>query len=59
MSTIKVASVQFQHRANDKRYNSDVIDRFTRDAHRAGVKILVFPEMCITGYWHVPDWVWR
>lgn len=55
MSKIKVASVQFQHRANDKHYNFEVIDRFARAAHQTGVKILVFPEMCITGYWHVPD----
>jgi predicted amidohydrolase len=45
--------VQFHHRANNKAYNLAVVERFAREAAAAGVKILAFPEMCITGYWHV------
>ncbi|SMC19103.1 Predicted amidohydrolase [Andreprevotia lacus DSM 23236] len=52
--TLRAASVQFQHRASDKAYNLGRIADFTREAAAAGVQLLVFPEMCITGYWHVP-----
>jgi predicted amidohydrolase len=55
LSSIKAASVQFQHVANDKDANFAVINRFAREAQASGVQLLVFPEMCITGYWHVPD----
>lgn len=54
MNTIRAASVQFQHRAGDKAYNMEVIAHFVETAHEAGVNILAFPEMCVTGYWHVP-----
>lgn len=53
MSTLRCGTVQFRHRANDKDYNLSVMRRFTGAAAAAGVKILAFPEMCITGYWHV------
>ncbi|ALR77657.1 nitrilase family protein [[Enterobacter] lignolyticus] len=53
--TLQVATVQFWHRANDKQYNLSVMERFIQRAADAGTKILAFPEMCITGYWHVPD----
>jgi predicted amidohydrolase len=52
--TLKVSSVQFQHRAGDKAYNLQRIAEFTRQALRGGSQLVVFPEMCITGYWHVP-----
>jgi predicted amidohydrolase len=50
---LKLGTVQFHHRANDKAYNLAVIERFALEAAAAGVKILAFPEMCVTGYWHV------
>lgn len=50
---IKGGAVQFQHRAGDKRYNLDTISRFAEEAEAQGVQILAFPEMCVTGYWHV------
>jgi predicted amidohydrolase len=53
MASIRCGSVQFQHRANDKDYNLSVIGGFARSAAAQGVQILAFPEMCITGYWHV------
>ena len=52
--TLKVSTVQFQHRANDKAYNLGRIDAFVAEAATAGIELVVFPEMCITGYWHVP-----
>jgi predicted amidohydrolase len=50
---LRLGTVQFHHHANDKAYNLSVVERFSRDAAAAGVKILAFPEMCVTGYWHV------
>jgi predicted amidohydrolase len=52
--TLKVSSVQFQHRANDKAFNLSRIVHFTHEAIRSGSQLVVFPEMCICGYWHVP-----
>jgi predicted amidohydrolase len=51
--SLKLGTVQFHHRANDKAHNLAVIERFALEAAAAGVKILAFPEMCVTGYWHV------
>ena len=53
MGAIRCATTQFQHRAGDKAYNLAVIERFAEDAARRGAKIVAFPEMCVTGYWHV------
>ncbi|NDL66096.1 nitrilase family protein [Acerihabitans arboris] len=53
--SLRVATVQFSHRASDKQYNLSVIEAFIHQANRQGIRILTFPEMCITGYWHVPD----
>ena len=53
MTKLRCGSVQFQHRANDKAHNLAVIERFVREAAAQDVRILAFPEMCITGYWHV------
>ncbi|CFR16653.1 nitrilase family protein [Yersinia kristensenii] len=51
---ITAATVQFQHQANNKQYNVWVIEKFIEQAALQNIKILAFPEMCITGYWHVP-----
>lgn len=53
MRNIRVAAVQFQHAAGDKQYNLARIGDFAQEAAGRGVEILAFPEMCITGYWHV------
>lgn len=50
---IKAAAVQFNHRANDKSYNLGVMERFVAGAVADGVQLIAFPEMCVTGYWHV------
>ncbi|WP_394140506.1 nitrilase family protein [Vibrio chagasii] len=50
---IKVASVQFNHHAGDKAYNLSVIEQYVQQAADSSVEIISFPEMCITGYWHV------
>lgn len=53
MTSIRVASVQFQHRPSDKAYNLERIRYFAGLASSNGVKLIAFPEMCVTGYWHV------
>jgi len=48
-----VATVQFQHEPGNKTYNLERVRHFVREAANAGVEIIAFPEMCLTGYWHV------
>ncbi len=49
---LKCGVVQFNHKAGDKASNFEVVERFALEAQELGVKVLVFPEMCVTGYWH-------
>jgi len=51
MRNIRVASVQFEHAAGDKRANLTKIRRFVRQAAEQSVELIIFPECCITGYW--------
>ncbi|MQY76558.1 MAG: acyltransferase, partial [Spirochaeta sp.] len=53
MKNIKAASVQFNHSPGNKDYNLGKIREFTVAASELNVDLIVFPEMCITGYWHV------
>lgn len=53
MKKLKVASVQFNHHAGDKAYNFSTIKKFVYDAQTQGVELITFPEMCISGYWHL------
>ena len=53
MRDIRVATVQFQHAPGDKPYNLGRVRHFVSEAARSGVEIIAFPEMCLTGYWHV------
>jgi predicted amidohydrolase len=53
MQRINAAVVQFNHAPGDKVGNMATIRSFIDDAARQQVDLLVFPEMCVTGYWHV------
>ncbi|NRF27902.1 acyltransferase [Vibrio coralliilyticus] len=53
MKKLKVASVQFNHHAGDKAYNLSTIKKFVYEAQTQGVELITFPEMCISGYWHL------
>ena len=53
MNNIRAASVQFQHLPSDKPANLNKIRAFVEKAAARQVKLIAFPEMCITGYWHV------
>jgi predicted amidohydrolase len=53
MKDLHAASVQFNHAPGDKETNLARIASFIDRAETRKVDLLVFPEMCITGYWHV------
>jgi predicted amidohydrolase len=53
MQNLKVSAVQMHHLAGDKAHNLRKMHLLIQSAAAAGVQLLVFPEMCITGYWHV------
>jgi predicted amidohydrolase len=53
VNTLHVAAVQFHHRAGDKDGNLDGIHQLVERAAAKGVDLIAFPEMCVTGYWHV------
>jgi predicted amidohydrolase len=50
---IRVAAVQMESVAGDKAFNFDKIESFLEKAAQQSVKIIVFPECCITGYWFI------
>jgi predicted amidohydrolase len=53
MRDIRVATVQFQPQPGDKAYNLDRVRHFVTEAAESAVEIIAFPEMCLTGYWHI------
>ena len=55
MNDLRAASVQFQHQPGDKSANLEVVYEYTAKAAAEGANLVVFPEMCITGYWHLRD----
>jgi predicted amidohydrolase len=50
---LTVATVQFEHRADDKQYNLGRVAHFASRAAAAGARLVVCPEMCLVGYWHL------
>ncbi|MBQ3783682.1 MAG: leucine-rich repeat protein [Lachnospiraceae bacterium] len=42
--------VNFQSKYGDKQANIDSMLKYIEEAHKQGVKILLFPEMCVNGY---------
>ena len=53
MKNIRAASVQLHHAPGDKRANLEKIESCVERAARERVELIAFPEMCVTGYWHV------
>lgn len=47
---IKVAAVTPKIKVGDTAYNTDMICRSIREAALKGAKVIVLPELCITGY---------
>ncbi|GAA3029501.1 hydrolase [Actinokineospora globicatena] len=48
-----MGAVQFEHRDGDKAYNLGQVRRFAGAAADAGARVVVCPEMCLVGYWHL------
>lgn len=55
MQPIKAAAVQFNHQPGDKQFNMGRVRKLSELASRMQVDLAVFPEMCLTGYWHLRD----
>jgi predicted amidohydrolase len=53
MKAFRVAAVQFCHRPGDKTANLATIAMFVDRAAGQAVKLIAFPECCISGYWHL------
>jgi N-carbamoylputrescine amidase len=51
--TLRVAAVQFEHAPADKEANFRKVESFVGQAAASGVRLIVFPECCITGYWFI------
>jgi predicted amidohydrolase len=51
--TLRVAAVQFESSPGDKNANFAKIETFAKEAAAQGVRLLIFPECCITGYWFI------
>lgn len=50
---LRVASVQMESRAADKEANFSRIEAFVAEAAAKGVRLVLFPECCVTGYWYI------
>ncbi len=53
MQPLRIASVQFEHAAGDKAANLAKVVAFAERAKQQDVELIVFPECCISGYWHL------
>lgn len=51
--TLRVASVQFESAPGDKAANFARIEAFVERAAQQYVRMIVFPECCLTGYWFI------
>lgn len=50
---LRVAAVQYEHAANDKASNVEKVRWFVEKAADKEVRLITFPECCLTGYWHL------
>src|SRR6266576_475498 len=51
--SLRVASVQFESSPGDKEANFSKIKAFVEQASANCVRLIVFPECCISGYWFI------
>ncbi|MDQ1580149.1 MAG: hypothetical protein QOD05_924 [Microbacteriaceae bacterium] len=54
--SLRSASVQFEPRPDDKAFNLARMREFVDTASLDGVQLVVFPEMCSIGYWHLRNY---
>lgn len=50
MTSLRIATVQFENRSNDKAYNLQEIRSFSRKAAVSGCHVIAFHECSVTGY---------
>ena len=50
---LRVAAAQFESLPGDKQANFRKIETFVKQAAAQGVRLVVFPECCVTGYWFI------
>lgn len=50
---LRTAVVQFESAPGDKEHNLSTVRRLATAAARDGAQLVVFPEMCLLGYWHL------
>src|SRR3982751_6248150 len=50
---LRAAAVQFESLPEDKNANFQKMEMFMEQAAAEGVRLIVFPECCITGYWFI------
>jgi predicted amidohydrolase len=55
---MKVATVQFQHVPGDVAANLSVVKRFVQQAAAKKAALVLFPECCLSGYWHLRNLSW-
>jgi len=53
VDSLRAAVVQFQHSPGDKQQNLQTVAAFVEEAAAQGVQLIVFPECCLSGYWHL------
>ncbi len=53
MKHLRVAAVQLEHAPGDKAANMAKVRSFTQQAAAQDVELIMFPECCISGYWHL------
>jgi predicted amidohydrolase len=51
MKNIRAAAVQFEHADGDRQANLAKVEAFTKEAAGQDVRMIAFPECCVTGYW--------
>src|SRR5262245_48130672 len=53
MNTLRVAAVQFNHLPGDRVGNLAIMRPLAENAVSRGARLVVFPECCVSGYWHL------
>lgn len=50
---LRVATVQMESAAGDKEANFRKVEAMATEAAARGVRLVIFPECCLTGYWFI------
>ncbi|MGZ0148791.1 nitrilase-related carbon-nitrogen hydrolase [Kribbella sp. WER1] len=53
MTTFRAAVAQFEPTPDEPSVNLAAVERLAREAVAGGARLVVFPELCLLGYWHL------